>query len=109
MTIWFYVKTADDPKKVAEIVGKFNFYKGEHPEDEYSWVAEKGKGEGEYWEIKGKYAPLKDQTLIALTYRVGDSVVLSEVEDNLAPNFLDPLFEKYGFDRVKWIVVPPKK
>ncbi len=109
MTIWFYVKTNDDPKMVADFVDKFNFYKGEHPEDEYSWVTEKGKGEGEYWEIKGKYAPLKDLTLIALAYRSGDTVVLSEVEDDLAPNFLDPLLEKYGFDNVKWIVVPPKE
>jgi hypothetical protein len=22
-------------------------------------------------------------------------------------NFLDPLLEKYGFDRLKWIVLPP--
>ncbi|HII85312.1 TPA: hypothetical protein HA273_01745 [Candidatus Bathyarchaeota archaeon] len=109
MTIWFYVKTRDTPKTVGEIVGKFNFYKGEHPEDEYSWVTEKGKGEGEYWEIKGKYAPLKDKTLIALAYRIGDSVVLSEVDDSLVPNFLDPLFEKYGFNNLKWIVSPTKK
>ncbi len=110
MTIWFYVKTTDDPKTVAETVGKFNAYQGEHPEDQYTWNTEEAKTEeGEvYYQIKGKYAPLKDQTVIAITYRTGDTIVLSEIEDNLAPNFLDPLIEKYGFDNVKWIVVPPK-
>jgi hypothetical protein len=107
MTIWFYVKTSDSPKAVGEVVCKFNFYQGEHPEDKYTWTMEKGKGE-EYWEIKGKYGPLKDLALIGTAYRIGDTVVLSEVDDDLAPNFLDPLLEKYGFDNVKWIVVPKR-
>jgi hypothetical protein len=105
MTIWFYVKTSDNPKSVGEVVCSFNFYQGEHPEDKYTWIMEKGKEE-EYWEIKGKYDPLKDLVLIGIAYRIGDTVVLSEVDDDLAPNFLDPLLEKYGFDNVKWIVVP---
>jgi hypothetical protein len=53
MTIWFYVKTSDNPKSVGEVVCSFNFYQGEHPEDKYTWIMEKGKEE-EYWEIKGK-------------------------------------------------------
>ena len=107
MTISFFVKTVDDPKMVAETVCAFNYYQGEHPEDKYSWVAEPKKtGEEEYWEIKGKYAPLKDLSLIGLAYRTGDTVVLSEVIDDLAANFLNPLLEKYGFDSIKWIVVP---
>jgi len=107
MTISFFVKTVDDPKTVAEIVCAFNYYQGEHPEDKYSWVTEPKKtGEEEYWEIKGKYAPLKDLSLIGLAYRTGDTVVLSEVNDDLAANFLNPLLEKYGFDSIKWIVVP---
>lgn len=106
MTIWFYVKTSDSPKSVGEVVCSFNFYQGEHPEDKYTWIMEKGKAEEEYWEIKGKYDPLKDLASIGITYRIGDTVVLSEVDDDLAPNFLDPLLEKYGFDNVKWIVVP---
>jgi hypothetical protein len=109
MTIWFYVKTNDSPKSVGDVVCSFNFYQGEHPEDRYTWIMEKGKGEEEYWEIKGKYDPLKDLTLIGLAYRIGDTVVLSEVDDDLAPNFLDPLLEKYGFDNVKWIVVPKRQ
>jgi hypothetical protein len=44
--------------------------------------------------------------LVALVYRAGDTVVVSEVADDLAPNFIDPLLEKYGFENVKWIVVP---
>ena len=111
MTITFCVKTSDNPQTVGQTVCDFNYYQGEHPEDKYSWIIQSGKSkeEGEYWEIKGKYAPLKDLTLIALTYRAGDTVVLSEIEDSLAPNFLDPLLEKYGFDNLKWIVVPPKR
>jgi len=109
MTISLYVKTADDPKTVADVVCAFNYYQGEHPEDKYSWVAEQKKtGDEEYWEIKGKYAPLKDLTLIGLAYRTGDTVVLGEVNDDLAENFLDPLLAKYGFDNVKWIVIPPR-
>jgi len=87
-----------------------NYYQGEHPEDKYSWVTELRKtGEEEYWEIKGKYAPLKDLSLIGLAYRTGDTVVLGEVDDDFAENFLDPLLEKYGFDNIKWIVIPPKR
>jgi len=110
VTISFYIKTADDPKTVADVVCAFNLYQGEHPEDKYSWVAElKKTAEDEYWEIKGKYAPLKDLTLIGLAYRVGDTVVLGEVDDSLAQNFADPLLAKYGFDNVRWIVIPAKR
>ncbi len=106
MTIWFYVKTADEPKTVGENVCKFNFIQGLHPEDKYYWVIEEGKDEPGYWEIKGKYAPLKDVSVIGIAYRIGDTVVLSEIDDALVPNFLDPLIENYGFDNVKWIVAP---
>jgi hypothetical protein len=106
MTIIFFVKTKDEPKTVADSVCGFNLYQGEHPEDKYSWVTKYRKsGEDEYWEIEGKYAPLKDFTVIGLAYRSGDAVVLSEVKDSLAINFLDPLLKKYGFDNIKWIVV----
>ena len=108
MTIWFYVKTNDSPKSVGEVVCNFNSYQGEHPEDKYTWIMETGKGPEEYWEIKGKYDPLKDLALIGIAYRIGDTVVLSEIDDDLTPNFLDPLLEKYGFDNVKWIVVQKK-
>ncbi|MCW3995654.1 MAG: hypothetical protein NWE98_05840 [Candidatus Bathyarchaeota archaeon] len=106
MTMWVYVKTKDDPKDVGDVVCAFNFTQGKHPEDKYSWVMEAGRSEPGYWEIRGKYAPLKDLTVIGIVYRIGDAVVLSEIDDALAPNFLDPLITKYGFDNVKWIVVP---
>jgi len=67
------------------------------------------RGRRTYYKIKGKYAPLKDLTLIAIAYRTGDTVTLSEIDDSLTANFLDPLLEKYGFDNVKWIVLPPKR
>ncbi len=106
MTLWFYVKTSDDPQVVGEIVCKFNFTSGQHSGDEYSWILEKGRDEPGYWEIKGKYSKLKDLTFIGIVYRTGDTVVLSEIDDDLAPDVIDPLLEKYGFDNVKWIVVP---
>jgi hypothetical protein len=109
MTLWFYVKTADDPKAVGDVVCAFNYAEGIHPEDKYSWIMQEGKTEPGYWEIKGKYAALSDLTEIAVVYRIGDTVVFSEVEDDLAPDFLDPLITKYGFDNVKWIVVPASK
>jgi hypothetical protein len=109
MTIWFYVKTADDPKVVGENVCAFNYTEGKHPGDKYSWVMEVGKDEPGYWDIKGKYAGLKDLTEIGIVYRIGDSVVLAEIDDELASSFLDPLITKYGFDNIKWIVVSEKK
>ncbi len=109
MTLWFYVKTNDDPKAVGDVVCAFNYTEGQHPEDKYSWIMEVGKDEPGYWEIKGKYAALKDLTEIGIVYRIGDAVVLAEIDDDLAPDFLDPLITKYGFDNVKWIVVPKKR
>jgi hypothetical protein len=106
MTIWFYVKTEDDPKTVGDVVCSFNFTQGKHPEDQYSWIMEVGRDEPGYWVIKGKYAALKDLSEIGDVYRIGDTVVLSEIDDDLAPDFLDPLITKYGFNNVKWIVVP---
>lgn len=104
MTIWFYVKTNDDPKAVGEVVCNFNYTEGIHPGDKYSWILEPGKGESAFWVIKGKYAALKDLSVIGVVYRVGDTVVLSEIDDVLAPNIIDPLIGKYGFDNLKWIV-----
>jgi hypothetical protein len=91
MTIWFYVKTNEDPKAVGEVVCAFNFMQGQHPEDKYSWIIEPGRDEPGYWEIKGKYAALKDLTIICIVYRIGDTVVFAEIDDEgLSPNFIDP-------------------
>jgi hypothetical protein len=109
VTIWFYVKTNDEPKAVGDIVCAFNYTEGKHPEDKYSWIMQPGRDEPGYWEIRGKYAALKDLTEIGIVYRIGDTVVLAEIDDELAPDFLDPLITKYGFDNVKWIVVPASK
>lgn len=106
MTIWFYVKTNDDPKIVGEVVCIFNYAEGIHPNDQYSWILQEGRDEAGYWEIKGKYTGLKDLTEIGFVHRIGDTVVLSEIDNDLAPNLIDPLIAKYGFDNVKWIVVP---
>ena len=105
MTIWFYVKTSDDPKVVGDVVCAFNFSQGEHPQDQYSWVMMPGKDETGYWEIRGKYAAIKDLTEIGIVYRLGDTVVLAEIDDDLAPDVIDPLMTKYGFDNVRWMVI----
>jgi hypothetical protein len=107
MTISFCVRTNESPKTVGDVVCSFNYTRGEHPEDEYTWVMEERKsGIEEYWEIKSKYAGLKAQVSVGFAYRKGDTVILSDVNDDFAPNFLDPLLEKYGFDNLKWIVTP---
>ena len=105
MTIWFYVKTSDDPKVVGDVVCAFNFSQGEHPQDQYSWVMMPGRDETGYWEIRGKYAVIKDLTEIGIVYRIGDTVVLAEIDDDLTPDVMDPLITKYGFDNVKWLVI----
>ena len=109
MTMWFYVKTSDSPKAVGDIVCAFNVLEDAHPEGKYTWQMEPVKEEAENWQIMSKYEGIKDLFFVALVYRVGDTVVLGEVADDFVPNFLDPLLEKYGFDKIKWIVSAPKK
>lgn len=107
MTISFFVKTGESPKMVGEIICSFNYTRGEHPEDEYTWVIhERKEGAEEYWEIESRYAGLKDRVTVGIAYKKGDTVILSDVDDEFVLNFLDPLLEKYGFDRIKWIVTP---
>ncbi len=109
MTLWFYVKTNEDPKVVGDVVCAFNYTEGKHPGDQYSWIMQVGRDEPGYWEIRGKYAGLKDLTEIGIVYRVGDSVLFADIDDGLASNLVEPLIAKYGFDNVKWLVVPTLK
>lgn len=109
VTMYFYVKTRDSPKVVGDVVCAYNVFEDQHPRGRYSWIMEQGKGEEEYWQIRGKYEGLKDLTNVALLYRTGDTVVLGEIDDDLVPNFMDPLTEKYGFDNLKWIITHPKR
>ncbi len=109
MTIWFYVKTTDTPKTVGDVVCAFNVFEDAHPKGKYSWIIEQGKDEEEYWQIEGKSENTKDLTNVALVYRAGDTVVLGEINDDLVPDFMDPLLEKYGLENIKWIVTNPKK
>jgi hypothetical protein len=102
--MWFYVKTAQDPKTVGEVVCAYNVFEDAHPKGKYSWIMERGKDEEEYWQIMGKYEDLKELNNVALVQRAGDSVVLGEVNDDLVPNFMNPLLEKYGFDNIKCVV-----
>ena len=108
MTIWFYVKTSDQPKTVGDTVCAVNSFQDNHPKGRYSWIMQQGKSEEEYWQIESKYEGMKDTFVVAIVYKSGDTVVLGEVNDDFVPNFLDPLLEKYGFDNVKWIVAASK-
>ena len=105
MTLWFYVKTLEESKTVGETVCAANSITGQHPGDEYSWILQEGRDQPGYWEIRGKYAKLRDLTEVGIVYRIGDTVVLGEIDDGLAPNFADPLISKYGFDNVRWLSV----
>lgn len=108
MTLWFYVKTIDDPKIVGNVVCAYNIFEDSHPKGEYTWVLEKGTGPEDYWEIRGKFEEIKDLSDIALVYKTGNTVVLGEVNDDLVDNFMDPLLEKYGFDNIKCVATHPK-
>ncbi|HTY75196.1 MAG TPA: hypothetical protein VMD05_06490 [Candidatus Nanoarchaeia archaeon] len=108
MTLWFYVKTSDDPKIVGNVVCAYNIFEDSHPKGEYTWVLEKGTGPEDYWEIRGKFEEIKDLSDIALVYKTGNTVVLGEVNDDLVDNFMDPLLEKYGFDNIKCVATHPK-
>jgi len=103
MTMWFYVKTNDDPKTVGDIVCAYNVFEDSHPKGEYTWVTEKGTGTEDYWEIRAKFEEMKDLADVAIVYRAGDTVVLGEVEDDFVPDLMDPLLEKYGFDNIKCV------
>src|SRR5512136_1423927 len=109
MTVYFYVKTSDSPKIVGDVVCAYNTFEDAHPKGKYTWVMEHSKSSEEYWLVRGKSEEVKDETSIAVVYKVGDAVVLGEIKDDYVPNFADPLLEKYGLDTVKWIVVSPKK
>jgi hypothetical protein len=104
MTIWFYVKTMNDPKTVGEAICAHNVFQDAHPKGRYSWVLEQGKGNEEYWQIMSKYEDLGELSNVGLVYRAGDAVVVGEINDNLVPNFMDPLLAKYGFENLKWII-----
>jgi hypothetical protein len=109
MTMWFYVKTSDSPKTVGEVVCADNVFEDPHPKGKYTWIMQESKGGEDYWQIMGKYEELKDLSNVAVVYRAGDTVVLGEVNDDLVPNFMDPLLEKYGFDSVKLAVAVWKR
>jgi hypothetical protein len=108
MTVWFCVKTADNPDAVADVVCAFNIFEDNHPHGKYTWIIQKGEGPEEYWQILGKYEQIKELSNVALVYREGDTVVFGEVSDDLVPNFMAPLLAKYGFDNLKWLVTAPK-
>ncbi len=96
--IWIYCKTVDDPKKVGEFICKANT--PQEKDESRSWVIQDENESGTY--TIG--VACKDSTA-AMVYRIGRSVVVIEVDAHCAPNVIEPLMEKYGFDNVKWVLV----
>ncbi len=96
--IWIYCKTVDDPKTVGEFICKANAPQEE--DERRSWVIQDENESGTY--TIG--VACRDSTA-AMVYRIGHSVVVIEVDANCAPNVIEPLIEKYGFDNVKWLLV----
>ena len=96
--ILIYCKTVDGSKRVGEFICKSNI--------------PKEKDERRAWGIQDENEPetytigvaCKDSTA-AMVYRIGQSVVAIEVDDNCAPSVIEPLMERYGFDNVKWLLV----
>jgi len=109
VTIWFYIKTNDDPKTVGDVVCAYNIFEDSHPKGEYAWVMEKGTGPDDYWEMRAKFEDMKDLADVAIVYKAGDTVVLGEVDDDFVPDFIDPLLEKYGFENIKCITAAKKR
>jgi len=96
--ILIYSKTVDGSKIVGEFICNTNV--PQEKDERRSWVIQ-DENEPETYTIG---VACKDSTAV-IVYRIGQSVVAIEVDDNCAHSVVEPLMEKYGFDNVKWLVV----
>lgn len=87
-----YCSTVDSSKVVGEVVCRANLA----DTGVRSWTA---KDEGDFYSIEIN----SESRCVAVVYQVGDSVVALEVDDNCASKVIEPLIEKFGFDKVKWL------
>ena len=92
--IHIYCQTSDDPKKVGELICRAN-----------------SNGKEQLWKVKEEIEPDTwtiethcDNYAHAIVCRIGDSIVAIEVNIDCAPNIIEPLMEKYGFEKVKWLI-----
>ncbi len=93
--IWIYCQTTDDPKEVGEYICKSNLSR------EDSFLEPRvTKDEEDCWLIT---ANPKNETS-AMVYRIGDEIVVIEIDDECAPTVIELLLKKYGFANVKWLL-----
>lgn len=95
--ISLYCKTTDTPRKVGEAICRAN------STEDLLWKI-KEEAEADTCVIQTKC----DGYTHALLYRIGLSIVAVEVNDDCAPNVVEPLMEVYGFENIKWLVTPEK-
>ena len=95
--IWIYCKTVDDPKEVGNFICKSNF--GEVTNESKSNIII-SECEKNCWLIKTSW---QNETA-AMIYRIEHEIVVIELEDICAPNVIESLMKKYGFDNVKWLL-----
>jgi len=95
--VWVYCKTVDAPKKVGEYICEANF--GQVTDDLKSHV-KKYESEDDCWLIETD--PSNETS--AMIYRIGNEVVVIEIDESCASNVIEPLMSKYGFDNVKWLL-----
>ena len=94
--IYIYCKTLDTHNRIGGLLCRANSVRDKNKND--SWVI--NKAEDDCWIIESNCI----QSPIAIFYRVGAEVVCIEVDDDCAPNAIEPLIKQYGFDNVKWLL-----
>jgi hypothetical protein len=87
-----YCKTLGGSKKVAELICKAN--SGEKTR----WLL-RGECEENSWVIETNCKESPD----VMVYQVSSSVVAIEVDEECAPNIIDSLMARYGFENIKWL------
>ena len=91
--MFIYCKTNEPAMEVGKMICRANFIDNMGK----SWNIE---DEGEYYTIKIN----SNSMCVAVIYSLGNSVVGIEVDENCASKMIEPLIEKYGFEKVKWFV-----
>jgi hypothetical protein len=95
--ISIYCKTTDTARIVGEAICKAN------STEDLSWKII-DESEADTCTIQTNC----DGYAHALLYRIGLSIVAVEVNDDCAPNIVEPLMGIYGFENIKWLVTPEK-
>jgi hypothetical protein len=85
-------KTLGGSKKVAELICKVN------SGGKTRWLL-RGECEENSWVIETNCKESPD----VMVSQVSSSVVVIEVDEECAPNILDPLMAHYGFENIKWL------